>query len=191
MLSRLRRKCNERKEEKEKDTNIQAINDRIVQRHWLSKAKTSDGQSKREYPTFVSSMQANSSKHLHHIINSFPVDRRKRASLANRFLLRRRDIPRLGFDLLQTSLAPSAPRLGRVDALRVTSVVLGTINAGPYVLVVDLVVVFGGHFDSAGVDGMVLQCLFASESPLLETGSVGVVVDLGDHVVGQMAVFMG
>ena len=173
----------ERKKEK-RHKKIQAINDRIVQRHSQNERQTIK---KR----VSNSMQANSSKHLHHIIHSFPVDRRKRTSLANGFLLRRRDVPRLRFDLLQTSLAPSAPRLGRVDALRVTSVVLGAINAGPYVLVVDLVVVFGGHFDSAGVDGMVLQCLFASESPLLEPGSVGVIVDFGDHVVGQMAVFMG
>lgn len=70
------------------------------------------------------------------------------------------------------------------------SVVLRTVDAYPNVLVIDFVVVLGGDFNAASIDGVVLKSLFAFQTPLLEARSVRVVVDFGDHVVGQMAVLV-
>lgn len=71
-----------------------------------------------------------------------------------------------------------------------TSVVLCAVDADPDVLVVDFVVVFGGDFNTASVDGMGLEGLLTLQTPLLEARSVRVVVDFGDHVIGQMTVLV-
>lgn len=61
---------------------------------------------------------------------------------------------------------------------------LRAVHTRPHVLVVDLVVVLGGDFNTPRVDRVVLEGLFAFQAPLLEACTVRVVVDFGDHVVG-------
>lgn len=101
-----------------------------------------------------------------------------------------RHIPRLGLNLLQTTLTPSTPLPTRVNALRMTTISLRTAHTFPHVLVLDLIAVLGGHFDLAPVQGMVLHCLGALPSPRLEAGAVRVIRDVGDHVICQMTVFV-
>lgn len=132
-------------------------------------------------------MQTDLSNSLHHLFDLLPNG----ALVVVIIGLPRRDIPWLGLDLLQNAPAQSAPRLGRVDALRVPPVLLPTVHAAPDVLVIDLVAVPGRDLDPAAVDGVVLERPGALGRPLLEAGTVRVVADVGDHIVGEVAVLVG
>ena len=59
-------------------------------------------------------------------------------------------------------------------------------TALPNVLVFDLVGVFGGNFDTSRAER-----LRAFAAPFFELSTMGLILDLGDHEVGQMAEFVG
>lgn len=105
-------------------------------------------------------------------------------------ILPRRDIPRLRLDLHQLVPARTTALSICVNALRMTTISLATARALPDVLVLDLVVVLGRHFDLPSIDRMILHILAALPSPSLETCPVRIVGDIGDHVIGQMTVFV-
>lgn len=100
------------------------------------------------------------------------------------------DVSRLRLDLLKDTLAVSASRLRRINALGVTSVVLAAVDTHPDVLVVDLVAVFRSDLDFSTIDRVVFEQGGAFVAPFLEAGTVGVVANVGDHEVGEMTVFM-
>lgn len=118
-----------------------------------------------------------------HIIQDLPLARRC-------YALRGRYIARLGLGLLQYAPADTAPRTSRVDALRVTTIFLTAGHTVPHVLVVNLVGVLCRYVDLSAVDRVVLHDFSALLAPALKTGAVGVVVDIGNHIVGEVAVLV-
>lgn len=105
--------------------------------------------------------------------------------------LPRRDTSRLGLDLLQDTFAFTASMLARVDALGVASIVLTAVNAGPDILVVNLVAMSSRHFDPSPVNWVVSERFFTLLAPCLKTRTVWLIANIGNHVVGQVAVLVG
>lgn len=101
-----------------------------------------------------------------------------------------RHIARLGLDLLQHAPAGTAASTLRINTLRVAAIFLATGRAIPHILVIDLVGVFCGYVDLSAVYRVILHCFGALLAPALEAGTVGVVTNVGNHIVGEVAVFM-
>lgn len=70
------------------------------------------------------------------------------------------------------------------------AIVLAAVNATPDIFVIDLVAVFRRHFNSSAVHRVVFQGFFAFATPKLKACPMGVVVDVRNHVIRQMAVLM-
>ena len=102
----------------------------------------------------------------------------------SRLLLPRRDTSWLGLDLLQETFAFTASMFARVDTLGVASIVLTAVNAGPDGLVVDLIAMSDRHFDPSAVDWVISERFFTFLTPCLETRTVWLIANVGNHVVG-------
>lgn len=132
-------------------------------------------------------LQGKSPKLLGNIVHNISLCRRRNSVLLRRY------IPRLRFDLFQSTAAArtaTAASIG-VDTFRMATICLVTSHAGPNILVVDLIRMFCCNIDPSAIDGVISQGFFAFESPLLEACAVGLVADIGDHVIGKVTVFVG
>lgn len=101
-----------------------------------------------------------------------------------------RHIARLGLDLLQHAPARTAASTLRINTLRVAAILLATGRAIPHILIIDLVGVFCRYLDLSAVYRVVLHSFGTLLAPALETGTVGVVVHVGNHVVGEVTIFV-
>lgn len=85
---------------------------------------------------------------------------------------------------MQNPFTAPTTHSSRVNALRMSTKALRTVDTCPHVLEVNLVVVFRGDLDTTGVVGVVLEGLFAAETPLLEARAVRVIAYARDQRVG-------
>ena len=127
-------------------------------------------------------LQKDSSQILDHIIN--------RLLFARSLRLLWRNVSRRRLDLFQNTLANSAAESCCINALGMTAASLSAINTAPHIFVVDFVSMFCGHLDYSTVCRVIHHRLLALAAPLLEASSVRVVVDVGNHEVCKVAVFM-
>ena len=67
---------------------------------------------------------------------------------------------------------------------------MATSHTAPDIFVVNLVRVFGRDINFAAINWMVFQCCSAFKPPLLEACTMRLIVNIGDHVVGEVTVFV-
>lgn len=102
-----------------------------------------------------------------------------------------RHFPRLRLDLFQPALTTSTAHPSRINALRVTSIVQSTASTVPHVLVFNRIGMPRRDMYLVAVHRVIAHSFSASLPPALEAGPMRVIVNLGDQIVGQVAVFMG
>lgn len=96
-----------------------------------------------------------------------------------------RHVPRLRFNLLQSTFAQGASRLCGVNALGMSAILVATIDTDPDVFVINLVGMFGGDLHGVFLVFRVLpHCVGAFATPFLETCAMGLGADARDHKVG-------
>lgn len=106
-------------------------------------------------------------------------------------ILLRRHVPWLRLDLFKSALTTSTAHPSRINALRVPSIIQSTSGTVPHVLVLNRIGMPSRDMYLVAVQRVVAHGFSAFLPPALEAWPMWVIVDLGDQVVGQVAVFVG